>query len=166
MKPLFSLFFASVLSSSLLFSAESKAYPDLSKAFPTEQLFNQTKLEGIETYSYLTNREFAELKEGFSKYLGKGWEVDPEMEKFTKEAIEKKGIAMEGTSLFSNPKFPGVQIGLTQVKMELGNKKFVTSVTVIRDKVEEDGAEESATSLKPKIESNGTTKPELEARPR
>ncbi|NNC89603.1 MAG: hypothetical protein HKN82_14200 [Akkermansiaceae bacterium] len=164
MKPLLPLLFASILNSPLLLAEESKGIPDLAKAFPTEKLFNQTNLEGLESYSYATNLEFAELKKKFGEYLGKDWKVDPEIEKATKEAMEKRDLAMEGNSLFSNPEFPGVQIGLTQIKMELEGKKFVASVTVIRDRADQGGADQPAAAPESKPEGNENPKTESKAR--
>ncbi len=140
MKTLLAYFCASLLGISTLSAEDGNSFPDLSKAFPTEKLFNQTKLEGIETYAYATDLGFAELKKKFIEFLGKGWseaKVDPEMEKAANEAMKAQGMAMEGNTLFSNAEFPGVQIGLTQMQLELEGKKFMASITVIRDKAEQ-----------------------------
>ena len=154
MKPLLSLLLISFLSSSLLCAGEPKELPDFSKAFPTEKLFNQTKLGRIESYGYATDLAFGDLKKKFREYLGKGWseaEVDHEIEQSTNEAMKQQGMTMEGNTLFTNPAFPGVQIGLTQVKMALEGKKFLANITVIRNKAE-DGAGQPAAPAEPDLE--------------
>jgi hypothetical protein len=167
MKTLHAFLSASLIGISTLFAEDGRSLPDLSKAFPSEKLFNQTKLEGIETYAYATDFDFADLKKKFIEFLGKGWteaKVDPEIEKSTNEAMKAQGMAMEGNTLFSNPEFPGTQIGLTQMKMELEGKKFMANITVIRNKAEQSGAGQPATG--PVDEPEVGDKPQPEAKER
>jgi len=144
MKTLHSFLLTLLIGLSTLAAEETISFPDLSKAFPTEKLFTQTKLEKIETYAYATNFDFTLLKKKFREFLGKGWtevKVDPEIEKSTNEAMKAQGMTMEGNTLFFNPEFPGTQIGLTQMKMELEGKKFMANITVIRNKAESGSGE-------------------------
>lgn len=135
MKNLYPIILLLFLSSSFLAAEESKPFPDLSKAFPTEKLFNQTKIEGIETYGYLTNLDFANLNQKFTEFLGKNWgeaEVDSEIKKINNQGMQDQGVEIEGFILFSSPDFPDVQISLAQMKMEIENKQFMAIITVIR----------------------------------
>ena len=116
-------------------AANAAAIPDLSKAFPGEKIFSQSKLQGIETYSYLTNASFAELKKQFQAYLGAEWKevtIDTEVAKQADEIVADSGFNMEGNTLFENAKHPGVQIGLTQMPMELEGKKYLANITLLR----------------------------------
>ena len=138
-----------------LSAKEAKALPDFTKAFPQDKLFQQTKISGIETYGYATNLSFAELKKQFIKFLGEGWSeevTDPEVKKATDEAMKQQGMTLEGNVLFTNPDFPKVQIGLTQMKMELEGKKFLANITVLAKQAEQGSAHQSTTRSESKSE--------------
>ncbi len=160
MKTLLAYFCASLIGISTLSAEDRNSIPDLAKAFPTEKLFNQTKMEGIETYAYATNLGFADLKKKFIEFLGKSWseaKVDPEMEKAANAAMKAQGMAMEGNTLFTNTEFPGIQIGLTQMKLELEGKKFMANITVMRDKAEQ--ASDGQPATRPELKSEFKVNP-------
>lgn len=137
MKPIHLILTLIIAFSASLYAEDSKDLPDFTKAFPQEKLFQQTKISKIETYVYATNVPFVDLKEQFTKFLGKGWmlpEVDPETKKATNEAMKKQGMTFEGNVLFSHQDYPGIKVALTQMKMELEGKKFIVNITVLGKK--------------------------------
>lgn len=155
MKILRSLLLALFIGLTISTAEEVMPLPDLSKAFPTEKLFTQTKLAGIEVYAYATNHDFATLKKELQVFLGEGWtevKVNPVIEKVTNETIKAQGVEMEGNTLFSHPEYPHTQIGLTQMKMDLVGKKFIANITVVRNKAEQGSAEQQSTRSQSKSE--------------
>lgn len=164
MKVRHSFAFVLLISLSGLCAQDPKPFPDCAKAFPTEKLFTQTKMGSFETYAYATDFDFAELKKKFREFLGEGWteeEIDPEVNKAASEAMKAQGKVMEGNVLFSNPVFPDVRIGLTQIRMEIEGKKFMASIAVIRTPAELSGAGQS--SPRPGVGSEAGDKPSPEA---
>ena len=103
--------------------------PDLAKAFPGEKLFSQTKLEGTESYGYATDLPFEELKKMLTAFLGNGWK-ETEMDASVFKEVARQNDALLGNANFTNPAFPGVQIGLTQIKQELEGKKSAAVIAV------------------------------------
>jgi hypothetical protein len=78
--------------------------------------------------------------------------------------MKAQGMAMEGNTLFSNPEFPGTQIGLTQMKMELAGKKFMANITVIRNKAEQAGTGQASTRPVDELEVGDKPQPEAKER--
>lgn len=120
---------------------QSKAedIPDLAKAFPGEDVFSKTQLDDLETYSYLTNATLAEHKQKLLNYLGKGWKEDTtakDLLKDRKDLDQLEDGTPIGTTLYVNPAFPEISIGISQVKMDLSGKKYLTSIVLIRNKSE------------------------------
>jgi hypothetical protein len=112
----------------LALADQTNPLPDFSKALPKAVLWNQTKLNGIETYSYATDVEFSDLKKRFIKFLGRGWTeasmadvLDDTSEKITRNVI------------FTNPDYPGIQVGLTLMGMEFMGKQFMVSITILTE---------------------------------
>jgi hypothetical protein len=139
-----------IISISTLFAEDTGRFPDLSKVFPNEDLFMQTKMNGIETYAYATDVEFDKLKRKFSDYLGKKWtemKYDPEILQSTHEVMKAENMVIEGNSIFTNPDYPGIYVGLTQMKMEVEGKKYMVNITVIPDMSKQANTGQSFTRL-------------------
>jgi len=134
MKPVYLLLILFLTFRLNLGAEEVKTLPDFAKAFPQEKLLLQSKVAGIETYGYATNLPFKDIKKLFIEFLGNGWvepETNPEVEEATSEMIEQQGMTLEGNVLFSNSAYAEVQIGLTQMKMDLDGKQFLVNITVL-----------------------------------
>ncbi len=134
MKPTYLLLTLALALSTCLYAKDPKPLPDFTKAFPQGKLFEQTKLSGVETYGYSTDLPFKELKKKFMAFLGKGWmevKTGHEEKKATDEIMKSKGLTLEGHMFFTHPDYPKIQIGLTQIKMQIEGKKFMASITVI-----------------------------------
>lgn len=119
--------------------ADEMKLPDLAKAFPDEMLFTQTKISTIETYGYLTDRSFSDLKLALQDYLGEGWvEVKqaPGVDKAVNQQIEDQDATLVGNLLFSHPVFPDIHVGFTMMEMNISGKKYLANITVIRKNTE------------------------------
>ena len=117
-------------------NAEDKKLPDLSKAFPAEKLFSQSKLGGMETYSWATDLAYVDLEKKFLKYVGPGWvqqKTDKENQARIDKSMKDQGVVLEGNKIFANPAYPGIKLGLTQMKMAIEGKMFLAQVLVIKE---------------------------------
>jgi hypothetical protein len=128
MKMLSVLLFMLTSVAGLAFADQASSLPDFSKAFPEETLWDQTKLDDLETYSYATNVEFKDLKKIFVQFLGHGW-TEVSMEEVLDDAQE----GIKGSVIFTNSDHPGIQVGLTQMSMEFMEKQFMVNVTVLTE---------------------------------
>lgn len=137
MKILSILFFMLTSAVALVLADQADPLPDFSKAFPKEKLWSQTKLDGIKTYSYATDVQFRDLKKGFIRFLGHGW-TGVSMT----DAPDDDAEGITGNVIFTNPKHPHIQVGLTQMGMEFLGKKFMVNITVLTETSEsKEGAE-------------------------
>jgi|GEM_PF-1791016 len=118
--------------------AAEKKLPDLAKVFPDEVLFTQTKIGTIETYGYMTDRSFSDLKSILQLYLGNGWieekqdAQDTVFEKAANKQMKDQGMIFVGNLLFSNSAYPDINIGFTMVEMNMSGKKYLANITVLR----------------------------------
>jgi hypothetical protein len=111
--------------------------PDLAKAFPGEKLFSQTKLMGTESYGFATDLPFEELKKRLAAFLGGGWQ-ETEMDPAVLKEAARRNDALLGNANFTNPAFPGVQVGLTQIKQEMEGRKSAAVIAVAGNREDED----------------------------
>ena len=47
--------------------------------------------------------------------------------------MKDQGVVLEGNKIFANPAYPGIKLGLTQMKMAIEGKMFLAQVLVIKE---------------------------------
>jgi hypothetical protein len=131
MKKLASMVCALCFSGAVVVSAAESLPVDLSKAFPEEQLFNQTNLGGMKSFMYLTDRQYPELKKQFVEYLGDGWKEENADE--YKRMLKQQGneAKMAGIAVFMHPDIPKKRIGLSLMNVPMGGKSGMLSVLLM-----------------------------------
>lgn len=118
--------------------ADEKSLPDFSKTFPDETLFTQSTNGTFETYGYLTDRSFSDLKSVLQLYLGEGWievKQDPDDEKGADKQMEYPGTTLVGSLIYYSPELH-VNVGFTMMAINGYGKKYLANITVAQMKAE------------------------------